>query len=61
MAAFTDGNSITAQNATGSPLSVCLTGAKILVLPPYFVLELASDKCAKNFSSFFIESRWMIQ
>ena len=40
MAACTDGNSITAQYATGSPFSVALTGAKILVLPPYLVPEL---------------------
>ena len=45
---------MTAQYATGSPLSVALTGAKMRVLPPYFVLELASDRCAKNFSSLFM-------
>ena len=51
---------MTAQNATGSPLSVALTGAKILVLPPYFVFELASDRCAKNFSSSLMARMWMI-
>ena len=41
-------------------MSVALTGAKILVLPPYFVFELASDRCAKNFSSSLMARMWMI-
>ena len=45
---------MTAQYATGSPLSVAFTGAKMRVLPPYFVLELASVRCAKNFSWSFM-------